>query len=28
VQSTADYVAQLKREYAEARAQLLARNYV
>jgi nitronate monooxygenase len=28
VQSTADYVAQLKREYADARAQLLARNYV
>jgi len=27
VQSTADYVAQLKREYADARAQLLARNY-
>jgi len=27
VQSTADYVAQLKREYAEARSQLLARNY-
>ena len=28
IQSTADYVAQLKREYAQARARLLAMNYV
>ena len=27
VQSTAEYVAQLKRQYAEARARLLERNY-
>ena len=27
VQSTADYVAQLKREYASARARLIAKNY-
>jgi len=27
IQSTADYVAQLKREYASARARLLAKNY-
>jgi len=28
IQSTADYVAQLKREYASARQRLLAKNYV
>ncbi len=27
IQSTADFVAQLKREYAQARARLLAKNY-
>ena len=27
IQSTADYVAQLKREYAAAKAQLLAHTY-
>jgi nitronate monooxygenase len=27
IQRTADFVAQLKREYASARARLLAKNY-